>query len=257
MNETFGPAYVEAYDLLYHDKDYISECDLIERIFHTYGNGPTQSVLDLGCGTGNHAIPLAQRGYEVVGVDQSESMLARVRTKFANPSGNGRLVVQKGDIRSLDLQRRFDAALMMFAVLGYQLENPDVLAALGTARRHLRTAGLLLFDVWYGPTVLAQRPSKRIKVVPTPNGQMVRAASGDLDIERHICEVQYRVWRLERGERVSEAEEVHAVRYFFPLELNVFLESSGFSPLRLGAFPDFDKDPDDATWNALGVAQAV
>jgi hypothetical protein len=51
---------------------------------------------------------------------------------------------------------------MMFAVLGYQGENDDVLAALKTAHRHARPGGLFLFDVWYGPAVLHERPSQRV-----------------------------------------------------------------------------------------------
>lgn len=257
MSEVFGATYVEAYDPLYHDKDYTAECDLIERIFMTYGDGPIRTVLDLGCGTGNHALSLAQRGYEVVGVDRSESMLAQVRKKIASHLSNGKLVVQQGDIRSVVLQEGFDAALMMFAVLGYQLENVDVLSALRNARRHLRVGGLLLFDVWYGPAVLHQRPSQRIKVVPIPGGHTLRAASGELNTRRHLCTVHFQVWRLEGGKLVAEAEESHAVRYFFPLELILFLDSSGLAPIRLGAFPEFDKDPDESTWNVLGVARAV
>ena len=257
MNEPFGPSYVEVYDLLYSDKDYAAECDLIERLFQTYGDGPIRSVLDLGCGTGNHAIPLAQRGYEVVGVDRSENMLARVRTKLASPSGNGRLVVQHGDIRSIDLQRRFDAAIMMFAVLGYQPENVDVLSALGTSRRHLPSGGLLLFDVWYGPAVLHQGPSQRVKVIPIPGGQTVRATSAELNTRRHACTIHFHVWRLERGQLVAETQERHQMRYFFPLELELLLESSGFTSIRLGAFPEFDKDPGESTWSVLGVARAT
>lgn len=256
MSETFGAKYVEAYDLLYHDKDYAAECDLIERIFQTYGDGSVRSVLDLGCGTGNHAIPLAQRGYEVLGVDRSESMLSHARIKLASSVSNGRVVVQRGDIRSISLERQFDAALMMFAVLGYQLENADVLAALGRARRHLRAGGLLLFDVWYGPAVLRQRPSERIKVVPMRDGQTLRAATSELNTERHVCTVHFHVWQFEGSRLVAETEETHAVRYFFPLELKLFLEVSGLAPLRLGAFPEFAKDPDETTWNVFGVAVA-
>src|SRR5207248_11417549 len=67
----FGPQYAEAYDTLYRDKDYSAECDAIEHVFRLYGIGPVRRVLDLGCGTGGHAVPLAERGYEVVGVDRS------------------------------------------------------------------------------------------------------------------------------------------------------------------------------------------
>src|SRR5439155_25393326 len=43
----FGRDYAAAYDDLYQDKDYVAECDLIERVFETYGQGPTRRVLDL------------------------------------------------------------------------------------------------------------------------------------------------------------------------------------------------------------------
>jgi hypothetical protein len=69
--------------------------------------------------------------------------------------------------------------------------------------------------------------------------------------------VYYHVWRLEGARLVGETEETHSVRYFFPLELNLFLESSGFTAIRLGAFPEFDRNPDETTWNVLGIACAV
>jgi hypothetical protein len=60
---------------------------------------------------------------------------------------------------------------------------------------------------------------------------------------------------LEKGQLVAKTKESHKVRYFFPLELKLFLECSGLAPLRLGAFPEFGQDPDEATWNVLGVAK--
>jgi hypothetical protein len=47
------------------------------------------------------------------------------------------------------------------------------------------------------------------------------------------------------------------VRYFFPRELELFLEQSGFAPMRLGAFPEIEQEPSETTWNVLGVARAV
>jgi len=257
MTEIFGTVYGDAYDLLYHDKDYESECDLIERLLQTHGNGDFRSILDLGCGTGNHALPLARRGYEVVGVDRSGDMLAHARIKAADPEMNGKATFCQEDIRSLRLGRHFDAAVMMFAVLSYQLENSDVLSALRGARRHLRVGGLLVFDVWYGPAVLHQRPGQRVKVIPSPDGQILRTSSGEVDVNRHRCTVQYCVWRVENGRLEAKTEESHAVRYFFTLELHLFLETSGFAPIRLGAFPEFDRDPDETTWNVLGLARAI
>ena len=229
MNQVFGGEYADCYDPIYEGKDYAAECDLIERLFEAYGDRSISSVVDLGCGTGNHAIQICRRGYEVLGVEQSEGMLAHARQKLGLRAANGKLDFIQGDIRSVDLRRRFGAALMMFTVLGYQLENEDVLAALKTARRHLHSCGLLIFDVWYGPAVLHQRPGQLVKVTPSPNGQILRTSSVELDVNRHRCTVQYCVWRVENGRLAAKTEESHAVRYFFPLELHLFLETSGFA----------------------------
>jgi SAM-dependent methyltransferase len=257
MRELFGSEYADAYDYLYRDKDYVEECELIERLLRTYGTGSVRNLLDLGCGTGNHALPLSERGYAVVGVDRSNNMLQAARKKASGQQINGNASFYEGDIRSFQMEHSFDASLLMFAVLGYQLKNADVLAALRTARKHTRSGGLLIFDVWYGPAVLRQGPSDRVKSITTEKGQILRLASGQLDVRQHLCKVSYHLWKLEGERLIGETEETHLMRYFFPLELNLFLECCGFVPIRLGAFPQFDRDPDETTWNLCGVARAV
>jgi SAM-dependent methyltransferase len=248
--------YARYYDPLYQDKDYLAECDMIEAIFRTHGKGLVSSVLDLGSGTGNHAIPLAKRGYEVSGLDCSEAMLTIARSKVANISEAASVVFYQGDIRSFELKQRFDAALMMFAVLGYQLENTDVLSSLRVARQHLKPEGLLIFDVWYGPAVLHEKPTQRAKIMPTPKGKILRVAFPQLDIGRHTSIVKYYLLEVEDGLVLYETEEVHRVRFFFSKELELFLDCSGFKLLHLSSFGDINREPDETTWNVLGIAQA-
>ena len=251
----FCSGYADAYDLLYREKDYEAECDLIEEVFRRYANGKIEKILDLGCGTGNHAIPLACRGYEVTGVDLSSDMLTIARSKVANPpilQPSNPLFFQ-GDLRSLDLQQQFDAVLMMFAVLGYQITNDDVLAALQTVSRHLKPGGLFVCDVWYGPAVLAQRPGERVKVIPTPGGKIIRVAKGTLDTFNHLGEVHYHLWRIKGQEVISESEEKHAMRYFFPQELELFMSASQLRLINLSAFGSLDQMPSESTWTAIGV----
>jgi SAM-dependent methyltransferase len=257
MSEVFGPVYAESYDALYHDKDYEGECDLIERLLQTFGDSSIHSVIDLGCGTGGHAIRLAEREYQVAGIDLSESMLDHARRKAADHSNQDSVVFHSGDIREVNLHRTFDAALMMFAVLGYQLNDRDAQAALKTARRHLRPGGLLVFDIWYGPAVLQERPSLRVKEVPTARGKIVRSAEGELDQGRHTCTVRYQVWRHEDGRPASLTKESHTMRYFFPDEIELLLAGAGFAPIRVGKFPEFEQDPDESSWSVICVARAI
>jgi SAM-dependent methyltransferase len=257
MNQSvFGQTYADQYDLLYGNKDYEAECDLIEQVFRKHAKNPVQSILDLGCGTGNHDVLLSRRGYQVTGVDISDDMLEHARKKanlLVDSFSKSSNFIQ-GDIRNIDLGQQFDAVLMMFAVLGYQLENEDVSAALRTVRRHLRPGGVFVFDVWYGPAVLAIRPSDRVRVIPVENGQFIRAASGSLNISRHTAEVRYHVWRINGQKVVSESEETHKMRYFFPMELAYYIHQIGLEITDLTAFPSLDYPADETTWNALIVA---
>ncbi len=255
MSTLFGKDYADQYDLLYAEKDYAAECDMLENIFQRYALQPVRTILDLGCGTGNHSIPLVQRGYQVSGVDRSEEMLnaARHKAKVVGLT-DANLGFLSGDVCSVDLEQTFDAVLMMFAVLGYMLDNDSVLAALQTVRRHLKPGGLFVCDVWYGPAVLSIRPSDRIKVIPTPDGQLIRAASGSLGTYHHLAEVRYHLWRISGTQVVSESQETHQMRYFFPQELAFFLRQAGLEPVKLVAFEGIDKHPDETTWNAMQVA---
>ncbi len=257
MKKVFGAEYSDLYDVFYQDKGYNVECDLVERIFREHGGDAVGTILDLGCGTGRHALALAERGYRVAGVDRSENMLAQAKEKARERSLGTKVTWRQGDIRDLDMRAKFDAVLMMFAVLGYQHTNADVLAALSVARKHLSAGGLLIFDVWYGPAVLNQKPEQRVRMLDTEQGRIVRFASSELDTGNHICQVHYDIWRFEGNTLASETEETHALRYFFPLELQLFLQNTGFSMIELKDFPGFNHEPDETTWNTWCVAKAV
>lgn len=84
MPDIFQDKYAAYYDLIYSDKDYEAECNFVEEIFQEYSPHSIATILELGCGTGGHAIPLAQKGYRVSGIDISEAMIARARRKAEN-----------------------------------------------------------------------------------------------------------------------------------------------------------------------------
>lgn len=256
MTEVFGKEYADTYDIVYGNKDYEGECDAILKFVSTFGDGNVRRLLDLGCGTGRHAIPLSERGYEVFGVDQSEAMLARARQRAASRTSKTPLEFQRADIRSLSLNRTFDAALIMFSVLGYMTTNEDLLATLGAARRHVRDSGLLIADIWYGPAVTADPPGDRMKEIDHQSGRIIRFSSGRHFAHEQCCTVAIRTLRVKNGGLVDEKHETHKVRYFFPLELELALRATGFRMLALRNFPNIDEPPSLGQWAAAFVAKA-
>ena len=253
MSDIFGSLYSDSYDLLYEEKNYKGECDVLERIFQEYAETQITSILDLGCGTGNYTLRLAERGYEVCGVDISESMLEIAREKIQNTPASIQFFYS--DIASIQLDRQFDAAIMMFAVLGYQHTNEQITKTLKNISTHLKAGSLLIFDVWYGPAVLSQKPQEKCRVIHSGKDTVIRVAHPELDTFHQFCDVRFNIYRIRDGEPVIETDEVHRMRFFFAQELSLILESTGFEVVRIGQFLDFKCDPTDSSWNIVVVAR--
>jgi SAM-dependent methyltransferase len=250
VTDVFWSLYAETYDALYREKDYRGESEIVLELLREHGQGEIGSILDLGCGTASHAVRFAELGFEVVGVERSSAMLELAQEKV-----DANVELHQSDIRSFELDRQFDAVVMLFAVLGYQTSDDDVLAALGTARRHLRPEGVLVFDVWYGPAVLHERPSTRCSRIPLQRGELLRAVTPQLDELGRVCHVRYELQKVEDDRIVASAVEEHIVRFFFSDELELLLDRAGFSLFRLSAFPDVERAPDETTWNVVAVAR--
>lgn len=104
--------------------------------------GAAGSVLDLGCGTGRLAVPLAAGGRRVVGVDPAGAMLDVARRK----AGGAAVAWVRGDARCLELGERFDLVLLGGHTFQVFLSEQERLAVLGTIARHLAPAGRFVFD---------------------------------------------------------------------------------------------------------------
>ena len=247
--------YANFYDPLYQDKDYSEECDFLERIFSEYSHSPVKEILDLGCGTGGHALLLSQRGYVVTGVDISEQMLDKAKVRAAELGI--KITLLNKDIQRLNLNKTFDAVISMFAVMSYQTTNEKIDAAVKNAREHLKLGGIFMFDAWFGPGVLTDRPQERIKIVETEGEKIIRFATPRLDIITHTVEVNYKILRIKGAQVLEEVEEVHNMRFFFPQEVLSLLDKNQFRLLDIFPFMNPHETLDTSDWSFCVVAEAV
>ena len=252
----FG-ASAHVYDLLYADKDYVGEAEYVCGLLFAYRR--ISCCLELGCGTGRHAVAMARGGLQVHGVDRSLDMLkaAETRRQHLPPEIGAALSFSCGDVRWVDVGRTFDAVTALFHVLSYQTSDEDVAQTLGVARRHLEPGGLFLFDFWHAPAVLTHGPEARVKEVEDESIHVRRTVVPDWERANRCVAVNYDyvVTSKATGE-ASRFGETHRMRYFAVSEFEEWLARLDFA--FEGSFGWLSlAPPENDDWNAcvLAIAQ--
>jgi SAM-dependent methyltransferase len=240
-------------DARYYDFTYRTRTEDIAYYLRSaarYG-GP---VLDLGGGSGRVAIPLAQRGIDVVVLDASASMLAQGRAVARErlDREHGRIEFRKGDMRRFSLQRRFPLVIAPFNVLLHLYEPDDFATCFRAVADHLTRDGVFVFDVRM-PNLreLARDPHRWYRARgfrhPTLGHRIEYAERFAYDPVKQVQHVTIRFTPGEGAPRGAKpVETLLSQRQIFPNELRALLALGG---LRLTArHGDFDGrafHPDD------------
>jgi SAM-dependent methyltransferase len=193
-------------------------------------------VLELGCGTGRILVPTARAGVAITGVDASEAMLARLRAKLPDAD------VHRGDMRDVDIGRRFALVTIPFRALAHVLEAEDHVRVLANARRHLVPEGRLVFDFFHpNPRFLAGPREETLDFERREGARTIRRYSSAVPHPwRQVNDVTFR-WEVEEAGRIERARAEFPMRWFYRYELEHALARAG---LRLEAlYGAFDRSP--------------
>ncbi len=218
--------YAYYYNAFYQDKDYKAEAEQVDLLLKRYGDN-ISTIINYGCGTGRHDIELSKMGYHCTGIDMSQLMIDVAKENTEKESAD--IAFYVSDIRSFEPQRQYDAVISLFHVMSYQTKNQDILSAFQSARKALRQGGIFLFDAWYGPGVLSDKPCVRVKEVADEKNKLVRIARPIMHDKENVVDVCYEVFVIDKRTGQAETiEEVHNMRYFFRPELEILLQEAGF-----------------------------
>lgn len=210
-------------------------------------------VLELGCGTGRVLLPTAREGVQITGLDRSAGMLSRLREKLAAEPRDvrERVTVVEGDMRELDLGRRFKLVTIPFRGIQHQISIDDQLAVLRGVRSHLAPGGRLVFDV-FNPhfALMVNRDTEEHEDSPRtelPGGRSFRrnARVPSVDFLNQVSQVELIWYVTDPSAREQRYVQSFPMRWFMRSELEHLLARTGFRVI--ATYGDVDKSPITAT----------
>ena len=209
---TYGDRIADVYDEWYGDVGFLQQDAAVELLAELAGAGP---VLELAVGTGRLALPLAERGLEVHGIDASEEMVAKLREK---PGGEG-VAVTMGDFADVAVDGSYPLIFIAFNTF-FALDSQDEqVRCFENVARRLKPDGVFCLDAF----------------VPDParfGGGRVSVSKIELDL------VQLDVTLLDQAEQKSVSQHVVVrpdgisfypvnVRWAYPPELDLMARLAG------------------------------
>lgn len=248
----FGDLYSDCYNLLYADKDYGGEANYIASLIEKY-SPQAKSILNLGCGTGNHDFELCKKGYLMHGIDLSANMIAKAKNRAFEYGYSDKIKFETGDIRSVRTGKKYDIVLSLFHVMSYQVTNSDIERAFISANEHLNDNGVFIFDCWYGPAVLADNPQKREKFVENEKIKVLRLTIPVLKLSENIVDVNFKILVTDkRSNEEQNFKELHSMRYLFDNEIDSLAQKSNFSKVSSYKWLTLDS-PSEKSWYVVYI----
>ena len=242
--------YAKYYDFLYQDKDYRKEIDYIDNLIKQHSSKKDLRILDIGCGTGKHANYLAEKGYYVTGIDFSVEMI-----KIAQKNKNSNTDFYVANATDFNLYKTFDVVLSLFHVVSYQSSNEDILRMFANVYNHLEFEGLFIFDFWYGPAVLTERPSVKIKRFENDSIKIIRIAEPKMHTAINTVDVNYEIMIHNKTDKKTEfINETHKMRYLFIPEVDSFTHNYKMKILKYGEWLT-DISPSTHTWGVYCIVK--
>ncbi len=225
----------------YYDAEYAESRMLQEDVPFFLGHLPrkSQQVLELCVGTARAAIPIAQSGHSVVGVDYAKDLLEIGRRKRdAAGLGESQLSLVLGDVRKLKLGRRFNWICLFFnTFLAFPtLEEQDDL--LRRVVGHLRPDGRFWLDIFQPDLQLLAGPQSkgfepRVFYVPSLDRTVFQTTDIRRDVAHQLQQVTFNyTWFDAKGRQHHERNQFE-LTWLFPRELQLLLERNGLVIERL------------------------
>lgn len=239
---SYGKRFAELYDTIRGYRDPVGEVD---RLYEVFGQRLAKgaAILDLGCGTGLHAIELAKRGYKVTGIDLSPDMIDVAKRKGCDAT------FLCGNIEEQRNLGKFDGCVSLGNVINC-LDGLDSLRAFfGVVPAVLNPKARFICECWNPIAIIQTPPTRVVREYDCELGRVTRTALPEWDFMKQELFINYEIEVRPPKDPAAGSKYVivHQLLLFTPLEIEYCLKHAGFDQVEVRTgLPEFQvAGPDD------------
>ena len=234
-NDTYDRDFANYYDRMTTHKNYHAETNTLADLIQSVVRRPNPKILDVGCGTGNHAALLAEKGYDITAIDLSPDMIRVAESKKANVN------FRCGDIAQVP-PASFDFCYSLFNVLNCLDSIENLITFFTAIFSRLVNGGTLLLESWNPIAVIARPPEIVERTYDYEDEKIVRRVVPQADFLNQRLDLHYHIdvySTKRRVEKVKTFAVVHHLLLFTPLEIEYSLKQAGFRNIKIStALPE-------------------
>jgi 2-polyprenyl-3-methyl-5-hydroxy-6-metoxy-1,4-benzoquinol methylase len=243
------------YDKIWGRHDYDADVKFLADFFRKHH---CRSVIDIGCGTGNHALRLSKMGYQVTGVDVSPTMLKIAKAK----EKEAKIRFIQGDMKKLEKvipkDHKFDAGICLGQVFSHLMTDKDAQAFLNKLHEKLKKNGLFVFSARNAKKI-NEEYLNRLRLDHMLNEeklQLLILAHNIRDSQDPNIIVWNPIYIIKENNKVDLQIKEHKLRWFEFSALKKMITRNGFKIVEVYSGPVKEKFKEDEHTNMLFVTTA-
>jgi ubiquinone/menaquinone biosynthesis C-methylase UbiE len=221
------------YDLIYQWMDYPGEVEFIEKMVKLHQQSKGFQLLDVACGTGNHAQYL-KNSFQVVGLDINPEMMEIAREKVPE------MELFQGNMKEMNLERDFDVIICLFSSINYHTNLSELKATFKRFYDHLKPGGVLIFDLGF---CTENWEEGRMLVDAVVEGDLQLARISQSRLYDGVFNANFVFLVKENGKMDFEIDQ-HQIGVFSTPEVKIILEDVGFETHIYSDYTDLPWDPE-------------
>lgn len=244
--------FYQYYDVIYRDKDYKEETQMVFDLSKKYGLGEPGKILEIGCGTGNHTKELASKGVDLVAIDIDAKMVEIAKKKLKTNKGR-RVSILETSVEKMH-EGKFDLALALFNVVTYIDGTENLKSFIQGVSRNLKDGGIFVFDAWNGAAALLDPPKPKRTVIKNGAETVEAYLNPVTDILNQKTIMSYTI-KASRGKKKTVGGTFFNQSLWTPREIVSALESSGLELLFYSPFMKPNEKATEKDWKIMYCAR--